>query len=103
MTLESFEEITNKSSGRRYGDPFCDHHRSAVHGPASPTTGAFWGDYRTGDTSNGYVGIGNADRIQKAVNKAVKWDLDLDWIGEEVEVLYQDNNLRGQTAGSLDQ
>ena len=27
--------------------------------------------------------------------KIVQYDLDLSWIGEEVTVLYQDNNLRG--------
>ena len=95
---QSFEEITNKVQS---GSADNDNSVTTIglqYMDLRYYTGTFWGNYRTGDTSNGYVEIGNDDRIQNADNKAVKWDLDMDWIGEEVEVLYQDNNLRGQTA-----
>ena len=41
----------------------------------------------------------SGEQVNKTVE--VQYDLDLAWIGEEVEVLYQDNNLRGDV-GSLD-
>ena len=88
---ESFEEITIKDQSGSAGDTITTT-IGLQYMDLRTYEGVYWGDYRTGDAGRGYTLVGG---------KTVKYDLDLDWIGEEVEVLYQDNNIKG-TAGSLD-
>ena len=98
---QSFEEITSSS---QEGDT----------GRGSVTTiglqymdlrffeGTFEGNYRTGAAGrDGYIKFTGTSGEQVNKTVEVQYDLDLAWIGEEVEVLYQDNNLRGDV-GSLD-
>ena len=92
---QSFEELTNTTQA---GDG----------GANSITTvglqymglrffeGTFDGNYQTDSTlRDGYVTFTGTSGSQEDEPVTVAYDLDLAWIGEEVEVLYQDNNLRG--------
>ena len=62
--------------------------------------GTFDGNYQTGAAGkDGYVkftATANASGYSGGTVQ-VEYDLDLNWIGEEVTVLYQDNNLKGNT------
>ena len=97
---EEFEEITNKTQA---GDD----------GANSVTTiglqymdlrfyeGVFTANYQTEPgLKDGYVRLQAPSRNnpQQTANTDIAYDLDLAWLGEEVEVLYQDNNLKGDVA-----
>lgn len=86
---ESFEELTNKDQAGDSGNNEITT-IGLQYMDLRFYEGTFAGNYKTGaPCKDGEIVIGD---------KAIEYDLDLSWIGEEVEVLYQDNNLKGTTA-----